>query len=33
MADNHSQTAPMLEQHTIGFVQASDRHGGVPGAV
>jgi trigonelline permease len=29
MADNHSQTAPMLEQHTIGFVQASDRHGKV----
>lgn len=29
MADIHSQTPPMLEQHTIGFVPASDRHGKV----
>lgn len=29
MADVHNPNAPMLEQHTIGFVPASDRHGKV----
>ncbi|AKS35528.1 purine-cytosine permease family protein [Mycolicibacterium goodii] len=29
MADIQAPTAPMLEQHTIGFVPASDRHGKV----